>query len=100
MTDERTLGEAPQQGEMEGFDTDEGRIAVANVDGALHAFSDICTHEQCHLSDGDLDGTTVTCPCHGSQFDVTSGQVLQGPAVEPVAVYEVEAENGSLKLKR
>ena len=47
-------------------DTDAGAIAVANVDGEYFAFNDTCTHQGCSLSGGTLDGTSVTCPCHGS----------------------------------
>jgi nitrite reductase/ring-hydroxylating ferredoxin subunit len=62
------------------FDVDGTPVAVANVDGRLLAFDDTCIHRGCSLATGDLDGATVTCPCHGSQFDVTSGAVLRGPA--------------------
>jgi nitrite reductase/ring-hydroxylating ferredoxin subunit len=73
-------------------------VAVANVDGQLHAFSDVCTHLQCSLVEGDLDGTTVTCMCHGSQFDVTTGDVLNGPATEPVQTYVISVEGDELKI--
>ena len=46
------------------------RIAIANVGGTYYAFDDTCTHQQCSLADGDLAGTTVTCMCHGAEFDV------------------------------
>jgi nitrite reductase/ring-hydroxylating ferredoxin subunit len=85
-------------GEMAAFDVGGNKIAVANVEGAFHAFDDICTHQQCSLADGDLDGTTVTCPCHGSQFDVTSGAVLAPPAVRPVRSYRVRVEGGALQV--
>jgi nitrite reductase/ring-hydroxylating ferredoxin subunit len=49
------------------------RIAVANVGGTYYAFDDTCTHEQCSLAEGDLAGTTVTCMCHGAEFDVRTG---------------------------
>lgn len=67
-------------GEMRAFDVGGVKVNVASVDGQLHAFDDTCTHRACSLAKGKLDGTTVTCPCHGSQFDVTTGQVLRGPA--------------------
>jgi 3-phenylpropionate/trans-cinnamate dioxygenase ferredoxin subunit len=86
------------EGEMRGYQVGGEDVAVANVGGILHAFNDICTHMQCLLSEGDLDGTTVTCACHGSQFDVTSGDVLNGPATEPVSSYEVQTEGGDLKI--
>jgi nitrite reductase/ring-hydroxylating ferredoxin subunit len=86
------------EGEMRQFQVGGEDVAVANVDGALHAFGDTCTHMQCSLADGDLEGTTVTCPCHGSEFDVTNGDVLNGPATEPVGSFEVSAEGGELKI--
>ena len=66
------------------------RIAVANVGGAYYAFDDECTHEQCSLAEeGELAGTTLTCTCHGSEFDVQTGKVLAPPATVPVKVYPV-----------
>jgi cytochrome b6-f complex iron-sulfur subunit len=46
-----------------------------------------------------LEDTTVICLCHGSEFDVTDGAVLQGPAREPVETYETRVEGGSLEVK-
>jgi len=74
-------------------------IAVANVGGAFHAFDDTCTHRQCSLAEGDLEGSTVICPCHGSVFDVESGEVLRGPAREPVETYEVRLKDGNLEIR-
>ena len=64
-------------------------MAVYNADGALYATQGACTHRGGPLSEGDLAGHVVTCPLHGSQFDVTTGQVLQGPATEPLTCYRV-----------
>jgi nitrite reductase/ring-hydroxylating ferredoxin subunit len=41
----------------------------------------------------------VICPCHGSEFDVESGEVLRGPASEPVETFEVRLEDGNLEVK-
>ena len=49
--------------------------------------------------EGDLVKTTVICPCHGSEFDVRSGAVLQGPTREPVETYEVRVEGDNLEIK-
>lgn len=78
------------------FDTPARKVAVAHVDGTYYAFSDICTHLRCSLSEGDLEGTTVTCICHGSQFDVTTGAVLHGPAERPVEAYTVRVQGDDL----
>ena len=70
-------------GELAAFDVGGTPVAVANVGGTLYAFDDTCTHLHCSLAEGSLDGTVVTCPCHRSQFDVTTGEVLRGPAKRP-----------------
>jgi nitrite reductase/ring-hydroxylating ferredoxin subunit len=90
-------GDVPE-GELRSFEVGGEDIAVANVSGSFHAFGNVCTHRQCQLSEGDLEGTTVTCPCHGSQFDVTSGDVRNGPATLPVDTYEVAVEGDELRI--
>jgi nitrite reductase/ring-hydroxylating ferredoxin subunit len=88
-----------KEGDMRAFDVRGTKIAVANVAGTFYAFGDTCTHRECSLAEGDLEETTVTCPCHGSEFDVVSGQVLRGPARVPVGGFEVRAEGGNLEVK-
>ena len=66
-----------------------GEAAVFNVGGSLCATQDKCTHRQGPLSKGKLDGSTVTCPLHGSQFNVCTGEVLRGPATDPLKTYRV-----------
>jgi nitrite reductase/ring-hydroxylating ferredoxin subunit len=84
--------------ELAAFEVEGEQIAVANVDGSFHAFGDICPHRQCSLGEGKLAGTVVTCPCHGSEFDVTSGDRLVGPAVRGVRSYPVRVENDALQV--
>ena len=86
-------------GEMRVFDVAGTKVNIASVDGQLHAFDDTCTHKACSLATGKLDGTTVTCPCHGSQFDVTTGEVLRGPAQQPVRSRLVQLEGESLLVE-
>ena len=88
-----------EEGGMRAFDVRGDRIAVAYVNGEFCAFDDTCTHMRCSLAEGDLEETTVTCPCHGSEFDVRSGAVLQGPAREPVETYEMRVEGDNLEIK-
>jgi catalase len=75
-------------GAMKAVDVDGSRVAVANVGGTFHAFPDACTHRGCSLAEGTLEGNTVTCPCHGSQFDVSTGAVLRGPATEALKAFD------------
>jgi nitrite reductase/ring-hydroxylating ferredoxin subunit len=86
------------EGQMRAFEVAGRRVTVARVGGTLHAFDDTCTHRQCSLAEGDLDEATVTCPCHGSQFDVSTGAVLNPPATEPVGTYPVRVEGDALQV--
>ena len=87
------------EGAMRVFDVGETKVSIARVLGRLYAFDDTCTHRGCSLARGKLDGTTVTCPCHGSQFDVTSGAVLRGPAQRPVTSRLVQVEDEALLVE-
>jgi nitrite reductase (NADH) small subunit len=70
----------------------EGRVyALYNIDGIVSAIDGICPHQGGPLADGQVDGTTVTCPWHGWQFDVRSGQTPLGPKIKQ-PVYEVKIE--------
>lgn len=64
-------------------------VALANVGGKVYAINNTCLHRGGPLGQGQLDGTVVTCPWHSWQFDVTSGKLLQNPAVG-VDCYGVE----------
>jgi nitrite reductase/ring-hydroxylating ferredoxin subunit len=87
-------------GELAAFDVGGVRIAVANANGRFFAIDDTCTHEQCSLTEeGTLDGTVVTCGCHGAQFDVTTGEVLAPPAPEPVKAYPLQVHQGDLVIE-
>jgi nitrite reductase/ring-hydroxylating ferredoxin subunit len=92
-------GAVPEQGGLAGFAVGEERIAVANIEGTLYALGDLCPHRQCSLAEGNLEGTVVTCPCHGSQFDVKTGERLRGPAVRGVRTFAVRLERGALQVE-
>jgi 3-phenylpropionate/trans-cinnamate dioxygenase ferredoxin subunit len=66
------------------------------LSGEVRAISDICTHEEIELSDGDLDGREVECPAHGSRFDVETGDVSGVPARDPITVYPVRVEGDQI----
>lgn len=74
-------------------------IALFNVDGALYAISQTCTHSGGPLAQGRLLGVIVTCPWHGAQFDVTNGQCRAGPATTNVATYPVHFEDEAVFIE-
>jgi len=75
----------------------EGRaIALFNVGGTFYAIANACTHVGGPLGKGRLEGTTVTRRWHGSQFDVTSGEVTKGPARRPAATYPVRVQGNDV----
>ncbi len=62
----------------------------------IHVTDASCTHEWADLSEGTLEGDTVTCPQHGGQFDIRSGAVLRDPPSFPLDTYNVEVKDGEV----
>ncbi len=69
-----------------------GSIVVMRVGGRLHAIRDECPHAGASLADGTLEGPVITCPRHGSQFDVTTGARERGPSDFPIRTYRVVSD--------
>lgn len=76
-------------GTIREFEVEGKVLALANVDGQFHAINNACLHHGGPLADGPLEGTTVTCPWHGWEYDVRTGKVVQNPTVG-VDCYAVE----------
>ena len=96
-----TLGPADAVADlqMKAFEVGPKRIVVARVDGELFAFDDTCTHAACSLADGELEDATVVCPCHMGQFDLKTGEVLDGPPPDPIDVFPVQENDGKLTVE-
>jgi cytochrome P450/nitrite reductase/ring-hydroxylating ferredoxin subunit len=91
-------GDAPV-GSLRQVDVAGALVCVGRAAHGWVAFQDTCTHEECALSDGELDGQVVVCPCHGSEFDIRTGDVLCPPALEPLSVYEARETDGALLVR-
>jgi nitrite reductase/ring-hydroxylating ferredoxin subunit/uncharacterized membrane protein len=74
------------------------RIVLARTAQGYVAFDDRCTHTGGALSGGTMICGTVQCPWHGSQFDVRSGEVKAGPAEQGIETYQVDEQQGELRL--
>jgi len=77
---------------MIGVEVGGKEVVVVNVEGKYYTIGNRCTHMGCMLADGTLKGANVTCPCHGSTFDVKTGNVVKGPAKKPEPAYQTKIE--------
>ena len=73
-------------------------IAVVHTEGEWFAVSDICSHADVSLAEGDVDGCTLECWLHGSRFDLRTGHPSGPPATTPVPVYPVSVEGYNVFL--
>jgi len=89
----------PEPGKAARVMVDGSAVAVFNVGGALLAIDAKCTHVGGPLDQGPLNDATVTCPWHGSQFDLRTGSVLRGPATRPVKSYTVRVAPDGLEIE-
>jgi Rieske Fe-S protein len=62
--------------------------------GTFKAFSAICTHQGCTVS--TVESGTINCPCHGSQFAIADGAVVNGPAKKPLPAKKITVSGGSI----
>jgi 3-phenylpropionate/trans-cinnamate dioxygenase ferredoxin subunit len=74
-------------------------ILIANVDGCFYAADDTCTHEDASLSKGSLKGDLVTCPLHGSRFNLRTGEVLDEPADIPLNTYAIRVSGSEVLVE-
>ena len=70
-------------------------IAVFNCDGTFYATDNTCKHRGGPLGEGMLSGTSVTCPWHGWEYDVTTGACAMDPAIK-VQTFDVKVEGDDL----
>ena len=86
--------------EMKQVEVNDKEILVANVNGKLYAISDVCTHEECSLSDGMLQNDVVVCPCHYAHFDVKTGKNVEKPFtgeyIEDETSYAIKVEGNDV----
>ena len=75
------------------------QIALFNIDGTYYAIGNACTHRGGSLSEGKVEGTRVTCPLHGAEFEVTTGKNLTPPAPGEVPSYKVRIEGNQVQVE-
>ena len=97
-----SLAEVPE-GELRSYEAPLGRVAIVHVEQELFALGDECPSDGASLSEGALGVSedSVVCPGDGSEFDVRTGEPLDGPAVDPVTVYAIRLDaSGWIEIGR
>jgi len=80
------LADVPVGGSIDATINGEPALVAQPTDGKVVAFSAICTHQGCVVA---AAGAEFHCPCHGSKFDAATGEVINGPALEPLSPIDV-----------
>jgi 3-phenylpropionate/trans-cinnamate dioxygenase ferredoxin subunit len=75
---------------------DDTPVAVVRSGDSVYAISDICSHAEVSLSEGEVYDTTIECWLHGSCFDLRTGKPTNPPATQPIATYRVKIEDGDV----
>lgn len=86
-------------GQMKWVAVNGERRVLANVEGTFYAISDACGHRNAPLSRGKLDGYLIECPLHYAQFDVRTGELVNGPVSTAVPTYQVRIEGDTIFVK-
>ncbi len=74
-------------------------LGLTRAGNAWHAFEVWCTHAECPLTDGWLEGAAVRCACHGALFDLETGTPLEGPAEDPISIFSVREVAGRVEAQ-
>jgi nitrite reductase/ring-hydroxylating ferredoxin subunit len=72
-------------------------VGLARLGGVWVAFDPWCTHAECPLTDGWLEGASLRCACHGALFDLETGVALEGPAEEPIRLFPTRVAAGRVE---
>lgn len=105
MADFVEIGKAGElaNGTMKEISIQGQKILLAFTGGKYYAVPNRCTHMGGNLSKGKLEGTIVTCPLHGSQFDLKDGSVvrwLKGSGVMSLAGRTMSAIGAAAKMEK
>ena len=87
-------------GQMKKISVGGKEIIVSNIGGDYFAIDDTCSHSGASLSEGNLEGSTVTCDWHGAQFNCKNGKLIKFPAkINDLEVYNVVVEEDNILVE-
>lgn len=73
-------------------------LVIFNIAGQFFSIGDVCSHDDGPVGEGDIEGYNITCPRHGAEFDVRTGQVVSMPAVVDIPAYPVRVVDGMIQV--
>jgi nitrite reductase/ring-hydroxylating ferredoxin subunit len=81
-------------------DVEGSPVVIAAFGGGWFAVADACTHAGCPFSEeASLEDGVIVCNCHGSEFDLRTGEVIRGPAEDAVRAYAVREAGDRLEVE-
>ncbi len=84
------------EGTAQRFVVDAVPIAVVRSQGQWFAVSDVCSHADVSLAEGEVEGCTLECWLHGSRFDLRTGRPIGPPATSPIPTYPISVEGDTV----
>ena len=88
-----------KENEMKEVSVNGKSILLINSGGNFYAIDSRCSHMHLPLAKGKIDGNVITCAYHGSQFNITDGSVVHGPAKVSLKTYEVRVEGDDIVIE-
>jgi nitrite reductase/ring-hydroxylating ferredoxin subunit len=87
------------QGKQKKVEVEGRMVSLFNLEGSYWAIDDTCPHRGGPLSEGEVEGEVVTCPWHGSEFNIKAGDVLKAPSRVGVKSYKVQVEGSIIMIE-
>ncbi|GLG01171.1 bifunctional 3-phenylpropionate/cinnamic acid dioxygenase ferredoxin subunit [Alicyclobacillus hesperidum subsp. aegles] len=85
-------------GDMKYFSALDVPVTVYHLEDGWYATSDVCTHQDCSLSEGEIEENEIVCWCHGGAFNIRTGEATRMPCVIPVETFAVRIREGRVEV--
>jgi 3-phenylpropionate/trans-cinnamate dioxygenase ferredoxin component len=92
------ISDMPESGKL-CLEVGDRYIVVVRIEDQYFCIDDVCTHDGGPLGEGELDGFCISCPRHGAQFDVRTGEAVTMPATEPGVIHEVRINDQEIQVR-
>ncbi|HEX8101125.1 MAG TPA: Rieske 2Fe-2S domain-containing protein, partial [Solirubrobacteraceae bacterium] len=89
-----------REGEPVAAQAGDAPVLLYRSQGTIAAIHDRCSHRGCSLAGGEVEAGVVECPCHGSRFRLSDGQLVRGPATVPQPAFDARERDGRVEVRR